>query len=185
MIIAQFAKMANGAQKMEAGSDGWKKVNVAVRDEYRRIGLSGEQAMQDIGIALDATHHSAADVDAALTRINTNLEKAARVSELARSHGLTGLDLEDTAGRLTAINDEASTLYDNFQSLIVAGYKESSVLTGMSGDMNQFVIDAVKAGQGILPDAADPRAADHDRPADRRGGARDDGPGHRRRAVVL
>lgn len=149
VIITQFAKMATGAQRMEAGSEGWRKINVAVRDEYRRIGLSGEQAMQDISTALDSTHHSAADVDAALGRINANLEKAARVAALASSKGLTGLDLVDTAGRMTAINDEAGTLYDQFQSLIVAGYKESSVLTGLSTDMNKFVVDAVAAGQGI------------------------------------
>jgi hypothetical protein len=72
-IIAQFDKMATKQQKLEAGGEDWKKVNILVRDAYAEIGLTGDQAMADLGKALDATHGSSKAVDQALASITDHL----------------------------------------------------------------------------------------------------------------
>lgn len=83
-IIAQFDKMASGEEKTRAGDEAWKKVNIEVSDAYQALGMSGDQALKDIGTALDATHHSSQDVKAATDQMTAAIDAYAKILPVAK-----------------------------------------------------------------------------------------------------
>lgn len=158
-IIEQFDQMATGAQKNEAAGEEWKKVNILVRDAYIEVGKTGEQAMTDIGIALDATHHSADEVQAAVGRINDVLEEQKAHTQLVDESMRTlddtvkkyGFTIEELGPALQRQNldKQAQELYQDFQVLIAAGIEVGTVTTRMSDSINEYVANALRTGTEV------------------------------------
>ena len=72
-IVEQFqhniASMLNETQLIEAGGELWKQVNIGVRDTYIELGLTEQQAMEDVQALYDAIKAGPDAVNPALQRI--------------------------------------------------------------------------------------------------------------------
>lgn len=157
-IIDQFDKMATGAQRNEAAGRDWAKVNITVRDAYEAVGLSGSTAMADLAVALDATHHSAEDVQAALMRINTNLDYQKQdAADLDAAIKKYGFSIEELGPKMQKqkLTDQAIEILNNFRLLAGSGIAVDTVLGKMGGDINDFIHSALKTGTEV-PSAMQP-----------------------------
>ena len=76
-----FNTLATGAQKAEAQGVAWKQTNILVRDSFAQLGLSGQKGLDQLAIALDGTHRSAAEVNTALSGITSVINTTALVHE--------------------------------------------------------------------------------------------------------
>lgn len=157
-IIAQFDQMATKSQTMEAAGRNWAKVNITVRDAYESVGLTGDQAMKDLSIALDATHHNADDVKAALARINQTLDYQKQdAADLDAAVQKYGFSIEELGPKMRQqkLTEQGVSILNNFRLLAGSGIEVSTVLQHMGGDINEFIHSALKTGTEV-PEAMRP-----------------------------
>lgn len=88
----------------------------------------------------------------ALERLQTDVERFQRSIELLQEDvqrfGLTWNDLNIEAQQ-REVQFRAEGLIESFRRLTTAGYSSASIVRGMSVDLNQLVIDALRAGTKI------------------------------------
>jgi TP901 family phage tail tape measure protein len=76
-IVSAFernlAEMLTGAQQMEAGNAAWKQTTIVVRDAYLALGLSGQQALDDVKALWESSKHGAAASEEAVRRIQERM----------------------------------------------------------------------------------------------------------------
>jgi hypothetical protein len=95
-VVSTFDKIATNDEKATAGTDKIAKTTLLVGDAYRALGLDGSKAAHDVGVALDATHHSAADVATATDAMSKALAAYTKLLPLAQQG-----EKDLTAGLLT------------------------------------------------------------------------------------
>jgi len=85
-VEAQFAltleSMLSNEQKMEAGNERWKMTVIAVRDRYIELGLTEQQALDDVARMWDAIKRGPGEVNAAIDIITNRM---AGVTEQAQA----------------------------------------------------------------------------------------------------
>lgn len=151
-ILADFDKTATAQQKLEAGGRDWAKVNIEVRDSYVAAGKTGDDAMRDLGIALDATHHSADDVKAALDRINDTMnaqkQDAADLDTAIKKYGFSIEEL-GPAMRKQQLTEQAVQLENAWRLLVQSGIDVGTVTQHMAADLNAYLQLSVKTGTEV------------------------------------
>ncbi len=80
-IVEQFEGFATAGMVLEAGSEQWRQVNVAVREAYLAMGSTEAEAMADLAAVNDASHHSAEAVEAAARDIEAAFEGVRKAYE--------------------------------------------------------------------------------------------------------
>lgn len=155
--VADFEKQIwatlTPAQLIEANGRQWAATLLGVSAAYAATGRSAIQAELDVkALWAASTSGDAAQVQAILDKINQAfVEQKAEAEALTKAiekYGLTWRDLKD---KFDGVKKTAQSLYDDFFRLVKVGYDEDAVIKAMSKDLNQFIIDSIKAGQGIPP----------------------------------
>lgn len=151
-IVAAFDATASAELRAEAGGETWKKTIIQVREAYRAEGKTAEQALADIARAQDTADGNTQAAARALARINAVLEEQARQADIVtaavQEYGLTWRDL-DAAAQGRDVSARMAQLIEQHDLLVKKGYTEEAVIKGMSGAMNEFLVDAVRTNTQI------------------------------------
>jgi hypothetical protein len=117
------------------------------------------QRAQQLGVNVgDATgssmHHSSEDIGRVRDQLTDLAAAEQKLVDLSQKYGLTFADM-DPVHAFQAATKAAHDLLANVQLLTNAGYSYDSILKGMSGDLNDWLTNALKAGIKI-PAAMEP-----------------------------
>lgn len=174
----QIVAVATAEQLAISKGDKWATMNQVIVDSFTDIGLGTEDALAAINRVLDATHKSAADVQAAMQNINVALERQKQLKDAlaqqkdakrqvleaaVQRYGLT-FDQAGQGYQMGNLADRSEQLLQYHDALKGSGMQESAILTAMAGDFSTLVQDARRANidlpnemRGILAQLRDQR----------------------------
>jgi hypothetical protein len=124
----------------------------AVGKAYADMGLSGVRAEHDLRVALDATHHSAKDVEAALATINAVLnEQKQDAADLDAAIQKYGFSLEELGPKMQKqrLDEQATTILNDWRLLVASGIDLTTVNEHMASTMTDYLHQARLTGQEV------------------------------------
>lgn len=147
-----FGAAREGRKEIEKFADSFDTIKPGtgfdeLHDKLLELGPAGEQMWVKLTQGVPAGNKEAAEraigeVRAALEALDSDIQK----------YSLTWTDL---ANAQSGSNKAAKDLLDSYKRLTGAGYDQDKVLKAMSGDLNAYITNAIKAGTKI-PQAMQP-----------------------------
>jgi hypothetical protein len=168
-IVAGFKSLFGGPSKDElAARDKFGSLQLAgeslaqtiqrVSDQLIKAGKTGPEALAMVQRALDATHTSAGDVEAALNAINGVLDEQKQtqqdLTDAVQRYGFSLAELGPTM-QAQKLDEQATQLAKDWDVLVGSGMNVAVVNTHMAESMNDYLQQAVKTGHDV-PEAMQP-----------------------------
>lgn len=101
-----IAKNLTAQQRLEAGGESWKETVIGVRDAYREVGLSEQQALDDVSRLWDASKEGPEAVKRVIDEISAHLDDAKRHQEALNDETAKGGDAaKEAATQSNAVLD--------------------------------------------------------------------------------
>lgn len=149
-LVGWIRGMHESAKETKAANEEISKLRGTLVQTYGSLANAQEMAKR-FGLQLDVTargKQGLAELQAQMDALDKTMQA---LNEDIQKYGLTWQSIADPAQRTRAFQAGTQALYDSFTRLMQAGYSTSAIVKGMSGDINQWLSDALDAGQKIPP----------------------------------
>lgn len=148
-LIAWGKASAAKAKQDRANAADMDTLKQSIADIYGTYAEATAMANK-FGLALEnPVGHSANDLANLKNEVQAFNDKMAALTSAVSKYGLTWDDMPKAADRLDAVQKAAKSLTDTVKLLTQAGYSNAAIVKGMSGDLNDWLNQALKAGVKI------------------------------------